>query len=228
MLYAIFLLLIITVFYGPQLWVRYVLKKYSAEIPGLDGTGGELATHLLKRFEINEVRVEQSLPGRDHYDPAENTVRLSPDILQGKSLTAVAVAAHEVGHAIQFNRQEPVSRLRERYLGHAYRIQRMGTGILMLSPVIFAVFHVPQALLITALIGVITLLASVAMYAAILPEEWDASFNKALPILVEGNYVDSHQVKAVRSVLKACALTYVAGALADIVSLWRWLLILRR
>jgi hypothetical protein len=83
-------------------------------------------------------------------------------------------------------------------------------------------------MIFTALLGVATMLVSVAVYAAILPEEWDASFNKALPILIEGEYVDEHQLKAVRQILKACALTYVAAALADILSLWRWIAILRR
>lgn len=228
MLYALLIIVILAIFYGPQIWVKLVLKKNAAELPQLNGTGGELAIHLLKRFSLENVKVEASAPGQDHYDPAENAVRLSPEHLNGKSLTAVAVAAHEVGHAIQFNRKEAVTHLRERYLSHAIVIRKAGTIILMLSPLVFAVFHVPHALLITVLVGLLTMLTSVAMYVAILPEEWDASFNKALPILVDGDYVDEKQIKAVRSVLRACALTYVAAALADILSLWRWLLILRR
>ena len=71
----------------------------------------------------------------------------------------------------------------------------------------------PHLTLLTALVGVLTMVASVAMYVAILPEEFDASFNKAMPILAEG-YVPEHHLPAVWQVLKACALTYVAGALA--------------
>lgn len=225
--YAIAGLLLIALIYTPQIWVRYTLKRHSREIEEIPGTGGELAAHLIKRFEMDRVTVEVTDPMRDHYDPTDNAVRLSPEIYNGRSLTAVAVAAHEVGHAIQFNREEPVSQLRSRYLSKAYMIQRIGAGILMLIPVMTIIFRVPHAALLTAAIGIITMLASVLMYVAILPEEFDASFNKALPILIEGEYIDESQIKPVRRILKACAYTYVAAALADILRLWRWLAILR-
>ena len=65
-------------------------------------------------------------------------------------------------------------------------------------------------------------------YLIVLPEEWDASFNKALPILIDGEYIESDQERAVREVLKAAALTYFAAALASMLNIGRWLLILRR
>ena len=65
-------------------------------------------------------------------------------------------------------------------------------------------------------------------YLIILPEEWDASFNKALPILIEGEYVAADQIPKIRTVLKAAAITYFSGALANVFNVWRWLLILRR
>ena len=108
MFYILVALLVSVLIYGPHLWVRVVLSRYSTEIPGLPGTGGELAWHLLNRFQFDTVKVEQSEPDNNHYSPSDNAVRLSPDVYNGKSLTAVAVAAHEVGHAIQFNREEPV------------------------------------------------------------------------------------------------------------------------
>ena len=61
---------------------------------------------------------------------------------------------------------------------------------------------------------------------AVLPEEYDASFKKALPILEEG-YVPKENLPAIRQILRACAYTYVAGALADVIRLWRWLAIKR-
>ena len=83
-------------------------------------------------------------------------------------------------------------------------------------------------MLITVFIGILTMLASAFMYLIVLPEEWDASFNKALPILIEGNYIKPAQETAVRSILKAAALTYFAAALADVLSLWRWIALVRR
>lgn len=225
--YAIAGFVLILLIYAPQLWVRYTLRRYSREIEAMPGTGGELAAHLVRRFDLQGVGVEVTEPMRDCYDPAANAVRLSPDVYHGRSLTAVAVAAHEVGHAIQFNRQEPISRLRARYLNKALIIQRFGAGFLMLAPVVLPIFRVPHPTLAMAAIGLITMLISVLMYVAVLPEEFDASFNKALPILVEGDYIDESQIKPVRRILKACAYTYVAAALADILRLWRWLRIFR-
>ena len=65
-------------------------------------------------------------------------------------------------------------------------------------------------------------------YLIVLPEEWDASFNKALPVLVQGEYVNKEQLPAVKSVLRAAALTYFSAAMANVLNIARWLLILRR
>jgi hypothetical protein len=227
MIYLILLLVFLLVILGPNLWVKHALKKHSKTLPGMPGTGGELAVHLLSQYQLDEVVVEQGEVDGDHYSPVDNAVRLSPDIFNGRSLSAIAVAAHEVGHAIQFNRKEPVSLLRSRYLSHAHKIQRLGVYVLMSLPLVGLVFRVPHALGLTMIIGVVTMLASVFMYAAILPEEWDASFNKALPILKKGQYVPAEYLPAIHQVLTACALTYVAAALADVLRLWRWLALLR-
>ena len=65
-------------------------------------------------------------------------------------------------------------------------------------------------------------------YLIILPEEWDASFNKALPILIEGEYVAEDKLPNIRNILKAAAITYFASALANVLNIGRWLLLLRR
>lgn len=226
MSYVLLLLLIVALFYGPQYWVGYVLRRHSRELPGMPGTGGELAQHLIQRFELEGVTLEQTEQG-DHYDPEAQTVRLSAAVYAGKSLTAVATAAHEVGHAIAFYRKEPVTRLRSRYLASALRWQRFGATVMMALPILAAIFKIPHVVIIAALIGVATMLISVFMYAAILPEEWDASFNKALPILSEGDYLPEQYRPAARQILTACALTYVAAALADMLRLWRWVAILK-
>jgi len=98
------LLLILALF--PSMWVRSVIRKHASQRDDIPGTGGELATHLLKQYELYDVTVEETQEGRDHYDIIDKCVRLSPSVHNGKSLTAVAIAAHEVGHAIQFGRNE--------------------------------------------------------------------------------------------------------------------------
>jgi Zn-dependent membrane protease YugP len=227
----IFLILGITIviaIYGPQFWVHYVMRRYNKDLPEIPGTGGQLAKHLIDRYELHEVQVEETESRGDHYDPQAKMVRLSPENYHGKSLTAIAVAAHEVGHAIQFHRNEPISRLRTRYLPTALLVKRLGIGLLMFMPVVTAVIRLPHAALIMTGLGVLAMLVSSLMYLIVLPEELDASFNKAFPILTKGQYIKPDQQPIVRRILKAAALTYFAAALADILSLWRWIAYLRR
>ena len=92
-------------------------------------------------------------------------------------------------------------------------------GMIARSPVIIGILV--GASLLMQLLGAMA-------YLIILPEEWDASFNKALPILIEGEYIDENQVPRVRQILKAAALTYFAGALAQVLNIGRWFMVLRR
>jgi Zn-dependent membrane protease YugP len=165
---------------------------------------------------------------QDHFDPSTRTVRLSPGNYNGKSLTAVAVAAHEVGHAIQYHRNERLITLRTRFAPLARLAERVGVMAFMIMPVVTAVTRMPHAAGIMIAAGLLCMLSAVVFHLLTLPVELDASFNKALPILNEGQFVAPNEQKAVRSVLKAAAFTYVAAALADLLSLWRWLMILRR
>ncbi len=226
MIYLILLCLVLLIIYGPSLWVRHVLHKYSKPIEGMPGTGAELAIHLVERFNLKDVKVVCGGVGENYYSPEEKVVCLSPDVFEGKSLTAVAVAAHEVGHAIQFYNDEPVTKLRQRYLGKAALVKRVGSLILMSIPVFTLVLKSPVVMFFGIAVGLITMLSSVFMYAAILPEEYDASYKKALPILAQGYLPETH-MPAAREILKACALTYVAAALADVLSLWRWFRMIR-
>ena len=94
------LIILLALVFGPSLWVKFVMNRYSSNRPEMPGTGGELAQHLIDRFELKGVTVEMTELG-DHYDPTEKKVRLLREHFESKSLTAVAIAAHEVGHAIQ-------------------------------------------------------------------------------------------------------------------------------
>ncbi len=228
MLYVLFAIVILAAVFGPKLWVRHVMRRHAVEIAGMPGTGGELAVHLVEELELDGVTVEKTENNQDHFDPSTRTVRLGPGNFDGKSLTAVAVAVHEVGHAIQYHRGEPLIKLRTRFAPYARLAERIGVGALMFMPVVFAVTRVPHAAGIMIAAGVLSMLSAVVFHLLTLPVEWDASFNKALPILTKGRYIAPGEEKAVRSVLKAAAFTYVAAALADLLSLWRWLLILRR
>ncbi len=212
----------------PQWWVRYVMRKHAKEISDMPGTGGELAEHLIEQFNLEGVKVEQGEHNQNHYSPAEKCIRLSPENYQGKSLTAIAVAAHEVGHAIQFNREEPLSKLRGKYLPLSASLGKIGTSMLFAIPVITVVLPSPATVIAFIGFSLLLQLAGAAMYLIILPEEFDASFNKALPILDAGDYLPKHMLPDAHRVLKAAALTYCAAALANVLNIGRWFMILLR
>ena len=212
----------------PSLHVRRTLRRHGEPRGDLPGTGAELARHLIERFGIEGVTVERAEARRDHYDPRARAVRLGPDVHDGRSLTAVAVAAHEVGHALQFAREEPVSRLRGRWLPFANALKKGGILLLALLPLVGIVTKAPVALVALVGLSLAMQLGGALAYLIVLPEEWDASFNKAMPILRAGEYVEERDLPAVESVLRAAAWTYFARALADLVNIGRWALILRR
>jgi len=212
----------------PSLWVRYSMRMNAGERKDLPGTGGELARHLLDRFDLAHVVVEETEEGNDHYSPAEKTVRLSKSNFQGKSLTAIAVAAHEVGHAIQFGREETISVLRNRFIPAATLFKKAGVFMIALLPFVTVLLKAPAAIFGFVALSLILQLIGALLYLIVLPEEWDASFGKALPILTNGDYVDENDLPAIRKVLKAAAFTYFARALADLVNIGRWWMILRR
>lgn len=227
MIFALLVVVFIALMFAPQLWVRYVMRKHSHAIEGMPGTGGELAVHLIERFKLDGIGVEEAEENQDHFDPNDQMVRLSPSNFHGRSLTAVAVAAHEVGHAIQFHRQEDVFRLRSKYLPLANQLRRIGVYALWLSPVLALLMKSPVALFLPILISVVLQVIAALTYLIVLPEEWDASFGKAMPILAEGYLPDEYLPQA-ESVLKAAALTYFAAALSSVLNLGYLLLLLRR
>ena len=223
---AVFVLLLLV--FGPQWWARHTFRRYADPSPDVPGTGAELARHLLDRLGMPDVGVELAEEGRDHYDPEDRVVRLGPDNYNRNSLTAVAVAAHEVGHAIQHQRNETKLALRHRLVRLAQTIQQLGAGAMFLMPVAVAITRAPSAGLVMGAIGLGSMASGTLVHLVTLPVELDASYGKALPILRGGNYIRPGDETAVRRVLAAAALTYVAGSLASLLNLARWLAYLRR
>ena len=155
MVWLIFLVAIVAAVFLPNVWVKHVLKKYSkpADRYRSQGTGADLARHLLDRFDMPSVKVEETEQG-DHYDPEVHAVRLSRDNFAGHSLTAITVAAHEVGHAIQHARGERLFRARQRLVKVAIWGQKLASMMLVVTPLLFLVTRAPQASALSLLIGV--------------------------------------------------------------------------
>jgi Zn-dependent membrane protease YugP len=222
----IIIAVVLVIVFGPQLWARHVLKRYSQHREEIPGTGGELAIHLVENSKLEGVSVER-IPQGDHYDPINKVVRLSEAVYDGKSLTAVAVAAHEVGHAIQDELNYAPLKLRSRLVGLASVSERIGAMILVALPFITALTRIPAAGALMLVAGLAILLVPVIVHLITLPVEFDASFKRALPILALG-YVPDEEMPAARRILTACALTYVAASLAALLNFWRWIYFLRR
>ena len=220
------IILIAVLVFGPRYWVQRAITKHGAERTDLPGTGGELAEHLIEEFKIGNTGVEVTDKG-DHYDPEEHMVRLLQNHHQGKSIAAVAIAAHEVGHAIQHHEGNKMLALRQMLVKFAAVTDKFAAVFFFLAPVLGILVRSPGAFLGVVLIGIGFIAIRLVVHLVTLPVEWDASFNKALPILENGNYLHSDDMPAAREVLRAAAFTYVSAALAGLLDLARWIRILR-
>ncbi|KLV03396.1 peptidase [Photobacterium aquae] len=229
MFWIIILLIIAVCVFLPGLWVKHVMEKYRqpADRYRKQGSGGELARHLLDSFGLGNVEVEETSAG-DHYDPVAKAVRLTPDNYSGYSLTAVTVAAHEVGHAIQDSRGEFLFLARQKLVKTAMVGERIAGMMLVAAPLVLMLTRLPQAGVITIMIGIVSMALSTMVHLLTLPVEFDASYGKALPILQKGGYLHDGDLEHAEKILKAAALTYVAASLTSLLNLGRWIAVLRR
>jgi uncharacterized protein len=218
------LLLFIALIFGPQFWINWVMRTHAVERPDMPGTGGELARHLLDDAGLQDVKLEMVAAG-DHYAPDDKAVRLSEANFKGKSITAVAVAAHEVAHAVQDRDGYGPLLWRQRLVKKAVVVERIGGIVLMATPLIFALLRNPAILVLEIALALGILTCSIIVHIFTLPTEFNASFKKALPVLEK--YLPPEEMSGARSVLKAAAFTYVAGALVSLLNVARWLRILR-
>ncbi|UJP06431.1 MAG: zinc metallopeptidase [Nitrosomonas sp.] len=227
MIYLILVVVMTVVIVGPSYWVAHTLKKYSQPDDRYPGTGGELARILLDWANLQAVKVEQSDQG-DHYDPVEKAVRLTPDKFNGKSLTAITVAAHEVGHAIQDRDGYLPLRWRTRLVRIAAPAEKLGAAILMIAPVVAVITKAPITGMLFLAGGLLTLGTATVIHLITLPMELHASFARALPMLMHGKYLIEDDEPHARKILRAAAWTYVSASLMTLLNIGRWWAILRR
>jgi hypothetical protein len=206
-LYFIFALPALVLAFWAQWRVQSNFKKYSQFQVKTQLTGEQVARRILQANGLTYVSVEP-VEGflSDHYDPAHQVLRLSPDVYYGKSLAAAGVAAHEVGHALQDNHGYLPLKLRSAMVPSVL----VGSWV---GPLIFmaGLFAAPMIGTSLAWLG-IALFAGTALFALItLPVELDAS-RRAKGLLTTLGIVQTAEMQVVNHVLDAAALTYVAAA----------------
>jgi uncharacterized protein len=215
-------LLILALIVAPRLWILSVLRRHAGERADFPGTGGEFARHVLDGMKLSAVKVEETERG-DHYHPLAKAVRLAPEHFYGRSLTAIVIAAHEVGHAMQDATGYVPLLKRTQIAGLADFVHKIGAIVVLASPAIAALMRTPAGLEIGVAAGILSSVVAVIMHVFTLPVELDASFNRALLLLKEGRFIPAKDVGAARHILAAAAYTYVASALIDIINLPRWI-----
>lgn len=217
---ALLLLLLLVLVFAPMAYVRWVMARHGADRPDLPGTGGELARHLLDEAGLQLVAVEPTDDG-DHYDPAAPAVRLAPEHLHGRSVTAVAVAAHEVAHAVQHRDGARLFALRLALMRVVVPMRGIAVALMTVLPLGGLAAGAGHLVLPSILLAVLVFVLSVVVQMVTLPLEYDASFARALPAIDRGGYLAGADVAAARSVLGAAALTYLASALLSLLQLAR-------
>jgi uncharacterized protein len=218
-------ILIVSLFFlGLSLLVSSILKskfnKY-AKVPLSNGmTGKQIAEKMLRENGIYDVQVV-SVQGflSDHYNPLKRTVNLSPDVYNGNSIAAAAVAAHECGHAVQHATSYAWLTMRSKLVPVVTLTSNLVNIVLMIG-VVMAVSGNPTLLLI----GIIMMAATVLFTLITLPVEFDAS-KRALAWLNHTNVTNQHEYPKAKDALKWAAMTYVVAALAAVVTLIQYIMI---
>ncbi len=211
-------------FLGISMLVSLVLKgkftKYS-KVPLRNGlTGREIAERMLSENGIYDVKVI-SVNGflSDHYNPANKTVNLSPEVYDGRNVAAAAVSAHECGHAVQHATAYQWLTLRSKLVPAVQVTSNLVNWVLLIG-VIMAASGNSTVLLV----GIILMALTVLFTLITLPVEFDAS-KRALAWLNHTNVTSSDEYPKAKDALKWAALTYVVAALAAVVTLVQYILL---
>ncbi len=222
---ALYLIFFFIVFFLPMLWLNYVFKKNDAILENMPFNGLEFGNLILKEKGLQNVLIEQTKMG-DHYDLNERKIKILDDRLAKKSITAIAIVCHEIGHAIQHSENYKPLEQRNKIVKNTAWITRIGSGILYMGiPTIFAT-GASSLIKVCLVITLLSLLIGVLVHLITLDVELDASFNRALPILKEKVPVEYH--RACKSILLAAAFTYLIGTIRNFLSLrYIWLLLTR-
>lgn len=196
-----------------QFKVTRTFRKFSKIRGSFGHTGAQVARFILDKNGLHNVGIEHTRGElTDHYDPRAKTVRLSDSVYDSTSLAAVAVAAHEVGHAIQDANDYSFLRFRHALVPLVNFTSKF-VWILIFAGIVFNIAGMLD-------LGILFFSAAVLFQVITLPVEFDAS-NRALSELRTYELVADNEIKGSRKVLSAAALTYVAAMIYSVVELLR-------
>lgn len=216
----ILILLIIIIPLLAQLKISLNYKRYSNVANDNNKNGYDIAREILNRNNLDYIDVvEVAGDLTDHYDSKNQVVRLSSAIFHGSSVSSTAIAAHECGHAIQDKEGYQPMQLRAKI----YPVVNIATSLSYWIILIGFLFQ----LINLVYIGIILTCFGLIFQLITLPVEFDAS-KRAKEILLSYNLVNSNEIKGVKRVLSAAAMTYVAGVLASAIQILRLILIAQR
>jgi Zn-dependent membrane protease YugP len=212
-----------------QFMVKSTFSKYSKVPCSRKVTGVDAANLLLRTNNINDVKVEPVAGSlTDHYSPMDKKLRLSQPVYGSMSIAAVGVAAHEAGHAIQHAVHWGPLVMRSTLVPVANIGSSIGPWLAIAGLGFSSSSSLPDGIAMLIFnIGILLFSGAVLFYVITLPVEFNAS-NRAIAILRDNNVLDEKELKGVKKVLTAAALTYVASALTAIANLLRLVLMSRR
>ncbi len=222
--YLVYLALLILIPLLAQGKVKRAYNKYSQIRNTAGMTGAEVARKILQDNGIYDVQVEET-KGKlsDHYDPKAKVVRLSSDNYHKPSVAGAAIAAHEVGHAIQDAEDYSFLRLRSALVPVASIGSNLGQW-LIIAGIFFSVGGAAGGGNPVLLMGIIFFSAAVLFQVVTLPVEFNAS-SRAMEQMVSTGIIQNNEERETKKVLDAAALTYVAAALVAVLELARFILI---
>lgn len=200
-----------------QIFVKSSFAKYSKKMSQRNITGTQAAAYLLKVNGITDVklgRIKGNLT--DHFSPTEKVLRLSDSTFDSTSIAAIGVAAHETGHAIQHAKKYFPLTFRNMLVPVANIGSSAGPWL--------AILGIAMSFPLLTDIGILLFAGSVAFYVITLPVEFNAS-NRAIKILKQNNILSAEELKGVKKVLSAAAMTYVGSALVAMANLLRLILV---
>lgn len=201
--------------------VQSTFAKY-AQVGVRSGmTGAEAARAVAQAGGVSDLAIEETQGFlTDHYDPTSRTLRLSPEVYRGRSISSIAVAAHEAGHSIQHVKAYAWLNLRSQLVPVVKFGSASWIWIFMAGAFFAGSARNPSPLgLMLQNIGIILFSATVLFQLITLPVEFDAS-NRAKAVLASSGIVSTQEeAQGVSRVLGAAAMTYVAGAITAVLTL---------